>query len=236
MLSGRSRLFSAAFVAAASWGTMASADGAKPDKLECIAADTDGQSLRMAGKLLGARKRLAVCASAVCPSIVRDDCVQRITEIEAAQPTVVFTATNGYGRSLVAVRVTVDGAPLTDRLDGRPLRVDPGEHEFAFEALGRMHRQGYARPPRRRAERAARGRAPHRVRRRRGVARPRGACGAVRERPRRVSAGVPAARVADCAGPGRAAGRHPRRRSRSTRPRSSIRTRGRPRSQPRASA
>ena len=39
---------------------------ASPTRWECIAADTDGQSLRMDGKLLRARKRLAVCASAGC--------------------------------------------------------------------------------------------------------------------------------------------------------------------------
>src|SRR5580704_14253945 len=71
-----------------------------PDKMSCIAADTDGQSLRLAGKLLQARKRLAVCSAASCPTIVRDDCVERIADLEAAQPTVVFTATNGEGRSL----------------------------------------------------------------------------------------------------------------------------------------
>ena len=110
----------------------------KPDKMQCIAADTEGQSLRLSGKLLKARRRFGVCAAKSCPDVVREDCLQRIAELEVAQPTVVFTATNGYGRPLVAVRVTVDGELLTDRLDGRPLPVDPGEHVFAFEALGRL--------------------------------------------------------------------------------------------------
>ena len=116
----------------------ARAAGPKPDKMQCITADTEGQSLRLSGKLLLARKRLSVCAATSCPGIVRDDCLQRIAELEAVLPTVLFTATNGYGRPLVAVRVTVDGELLTDRLDGRPLPVDPGEHVFAFEALGRL--------------------------------------------------------------------------------------------------
>jgi hypothetical protein len=114
------------------------ADGQAPDKMGCIAADTDGQSLRLAGKLLQARKRLAVCSAASCPTIVRDDCVERIADLEAAQPTVVFTATNGEGRSLIAVRVTVDGVVVANRLDGRPLPVDPGDHLFGFDALGRI--------------------------------------------------------------------------------------------------
>lgn len=32
--------------------------------------------------------------------------------------------------------VTVDGQPLADKLDGRALRVDPGEHEFIFTVAG----------------------------------------------------------------------------------------------------
>jgi hypothetical protein len=35
-----------------------------------------------------------------------------------------------------AVRVAVDGRPLSQRLEGTPLRVDPGEHTFTFEATG----------------------------------------------------------------------------------------------------
>jgi hypothetical protein len=117
------------------------APAALPNKIECIAADTEGQSLRLAGKLLDARRRLAACAAASCPSIVRDDCVERIADLEAAQPTVVFTATNGDGRRLVAVRVTVDGIVAANRLDGRPLPVDPGDHLFVFDALGRVTAQ-----------------------------------------------------------------------------------------------
>jgi hypothetical protein len=117
---------------------IATAAGSRPDKIQCIAADTDGQSLRISGRLIEARKRFSVCASASCPTIVRDDCLERIAEVEVAQPTVVFTATNGDGRPVVAVRVTVDGEVAADRIDGRPLRVDPGEHEFVFEALGRV--------------------------------------------------------------------------------------------------
>jgi tetrahydromethanopterin S-methyltransferase subunit F len=35
-----------------------------------------------------------------------------------------------------AVRVTMDGQALVDRLDGTPISVDPGEHHFVFDALG----------------------------------------------------------------------------------------------------
>jgi hypothetical protein len=131
-------LFAATLLLAGARSSAARAAGPGPDKMECIAADTEGQSLRRAGKLVQARKRLAVCAAATCPSIVREDCQDRIVEIAVAQPTVVFTATNGEGRPLVAVRVLVDGVVVAGELDGRALAVDPGEHLFAFEALGRI--------------------------------------------------------------------------------------------------
>ncbi len=132
------RVLAATLFLGGSLAGAARAEGPGPNKLECIAADTDGQSLRLAGKLLQARRRLAVCGAASCPTVVRDDCLERIADLEVAQPTVVFTATNGEGRSLIAVRVTVDGVVVADRLDGRPLAVDPGDHVFGFDALGRI--------------------------------------------------------------------------------------------------
>lgn len=114
------------------------ADDAMPDKMACIAADTKGQSLRLDEQLRDARVRFDVCASRGCPKIVREDCAQRLADLDAAQPTVVFGATNGDGRTLRAVKVFMDGHLLTDRLDGRPLRVDPGEHHFVFTSLGRI--------------------------------------------------------------------------------------------------
>ncbi len=139
------RFFVATLLLAGSLAGTAWADGSAPEKtpnkIECIAADTDGQSLRLAGKLLQARKRLAGCAAASCPAIVRDDCVERIADLDVVQPTIVFTATNGDGRPLVAVRLTVDGVVVASRLDGRPVPVDPGDHLFAFDALGRVSAQ-----------------------------------------------------------------------------------------------
>jgi hypothetical protein len=114
------------------------ADDAMPDKMACIAADTKGQALRLDEQLRDARVRFDVCASPRCPEIVREDCVQRLADLDATQPTVVFGATNGDGRTLHAVEVFMDGHLLTDRLDGRPLRVDPGEHHFVFTSLGRI--------------------------------------------------------------------------------------------------
>lgn len=47
---------------------------------------------------------------------------------------IVPVVTDDAGKPLVDVQVKVDGEPLARRLDGRPLPVAPGPHEFSFTA------------------------------------------------------------------------------------------------------
>jgi hypothetical protein len=115
---------------------VAHAAGAEPTKRECAAANESAQDLRHAGKLREARTNLAACTAASCPGPVREDCAQRLKEVEAAIPTVIFEAKNAAGHDLSAVRVTMDGEPLLDKLTGTAIALDPGEHHFAFEADG----------------------------------------------------------------------------------------------------
>jgi hypothetical protein len=105
-------------------------------KDQCVDADTKAQSLRRDGKLRAAREQLSVCINPGCPGIVRDDCTQRLDELERVQPTIVFDAKDGAGNDLVDVRVTMDGKPLAGKLDGAALLVDPGAHSFSFEVVG----------------------------------------------------------------------------------------------------
>jgi len=104
------------------------------DKQACIAASEDAQQLRIDGKLRAAQTRLLACASAACPAIVRQDCAQWMSEVVAATPSIVLGARDAQGRDVLAVRVSVDGVPVGDRLDGRPMPVDPGVHLFRFES------------------------------------------------------------------------------------------------------
>jgi hypothetical protein len=105
-------------------------------KDQCIDANGKGQELRREGKLTAAREQLRLCANPSCPAMVRDDCTKRFDDLERAQPTIAFEAKDPAGSDLSAVKVTVDGLPLTDRLTGTPVSVDPGEHTFMFEAPG----------------------------------------------------------------------------------------------------
>jgi hypothetical protein len=106
------------------------------DKAACVGSYEEGQKHRSEGRYGAARTELLSCARDVCPAVLRADCTQWLREVEAAQPTIVLRAEDARGRDLVDVKVTLDGKPLADRIDGRALQVDPGVHELRFEAQG----------------------------------------------------------------------------------------------------
>ncbi len=101
-------------------------------KVQCIDANTKGQDLRRDGRFSAAREQLRICATPSCPAILSDDCAKRLDELDREQPTIIFDAKDGSGRDLSLVNVTVDGAPLAEKLEGTALPVDPGEHVFVF--------------------------------------------------------------------------------------------------------
>jgi hypothetical protein len=113
-----------------------SAFAADPTVAECVAANENAGPLQHSGKLREARASLLRCSSTSCPSVVRDDCIRTATQIDAAIPTIVFEAQDAAGNDVSAVRVTMDGEALADKLAGTALEVDPGEHVFAFQADG----------------------------------------------------------------------------------------------------
>ncbi len=128
-------------MARAAWGWVAAAlacapaANADPSKQECVDAGSQAQDLKDKGKLTAARQQALVCVSASCGAM-RDDCAKLLDDIERALPNIVFDAKDGDGNDLSAVRVTMDGAVLVERLDGKALALDPGEHAFHFEGNG----------------------------------------------------------------------------------------------------
>lgn len=109
---------------------------AEPTVAQCLASAEHSLDLKSRHELRAAREELLVCASPACPTEVREECARRIDVVNAAIPTLVLAARDATGADLVAVRVTVDGAPFTDRLDGTALPLDPGEHTFRLESEG----------------------------------------------------------------------------------------------------
>jgi hypothetical protein len=114
------------------------AQGPKPTKQECVAANESAQDLQQAGKLRDAEAQLEICTSNGCPGMVRDDCAERLHQVQAAIPTVVFLLrdSDGFDVGPSAV-VELDGAPLPAALDGTPIAIDPGDHTFTFTVAGR---------------------------------------------------------------------------------------------------
>ncbi|MGD0674451.1 MAG: hypothetical protein ABSC94_03485 [Polyangiaceae bacterium] len=108
------------------------------DQTACLQAASTGQSLQASHKLMEARKYLLACAVAGCPPALQRDCAERLEALESALPTVVIAAKDDTGGDLVDVTVSVDGLPLTSRLDGLAVPTNAGLHTFHFESVGRV--------------------------------------------------------------------------------------------------
>ena len=102
------------------------------DKLACVRAADAAQEQRSAGKLNDARTSLHACARGACPTLVRNDCTQWLSEVEASMPTIVIRAEGAHGEDFTDVQVDCDGRRIADRLDGLPLDIDPGPHTLTY--------------------------------------------------------------------------------------------------------
>jgi hypothetical protein len=115
---------------ALTFGARANADGTTA----CTDASSQGQIQRDAHKLVEARNQFILCAKRECPGVVRKDCTTWLEQVQASVPTVVPIALDAAGNSLPAVKVSIDGKLLVDKIDGRAVEVNPGTYTFTFEA------------------------------------------------------------------------------------------------------
>jgi hypothetical protein len=116
--------------------TAAHARAADPSVSDCLMAAEASLKLRAEHKLRLTRTQLLVCSSSSCPGEVRQECMRRIDDVNAASPTIVLAVKDRAGHDLSDVRVTADGQVVADHLDGSALSIDPGPHEFTFSAAG----------------------------------------------------------------------------------------------------
>jgi hypothetical protein len=107
---------------------------APPDNV-CSAAMSAAQQLRSDGNLAGARARLSACLSSNCPNQVQE-CARRLAAINAEMPSIVVEARDEASNYVSDARATMDGAPLLERLDGKEIFVNPGEHRVTLDAAG----------------------------------------------------------------------------------------------------
>jgi hypothetical protein len=109
--------------------------GPSGDVKVCLDASEQGQKLRDGGAYLRARQRFIACAAEQCPGEVRKTCVAWLEDLEKLVPTVVFAAA-AHGHDVTDVRVSADGNVVAERIDGKPVPLDPGEHRLRFERAG----------------------------------------------------------------------------------------------------
>jgi hypothetical protein len=112
------------------------AQAADPTTADCLAATESAVTLGNAHKLRAERAQLLTCAAASCPVDIRKDCVGRVEAVNGQIPTLIFAAKDASGADVSAVKVTMDGEVLAERLEGTALSVDPGAHTFTFETAG----------------------------------------------------------------------------------------------------
>ena len=102
----------------------------------CLKANDEAQQLRKRHQLSQSIERLKVCSQPNCPNAVQRDCMQWLHEVEAALPTLSFSAKNAAGEDLTSVSVWMDGTQLLESLTGTSVPVDPGQHTFRFDHDG----------------------------------------------------------------------------------------------------
>jgi hypothetical protein len=99
----------------------------------CSAAYQGAQERQRAGHLRQARELLLECAKPTCGGLQRK-CASGAGQLSSRLAWISPVVTDAAGTPLADVQVKVDGEPWTMRLDGHPLPVDPGLHEFSFSA------------------------------------------------------------------------------------------------------
>jgi hypothetical protein len=126
-----------ATTAGASPAAAAASQNPEDAKLECITAFEEAQRERNAGHYLASRAALIQCSEPQCGDVLASECTRMYADVESATPSVVFSAHDSVRNSDRSdVAVTMNGKPLLERLEGKPIPVDPGQYELTFTAPG----------------------------------------------------------------------------------------------------
>ncbi len=102
-------------------------------KAACVAAHEEGQALRTQNRPHAAREKFVACARTECPVVLRKECGEQIDAMEAIAPSVALEARDEQGMSDPAVKVSIDGKVVAERLTGGSIDVEPGDHTVRFE-------------------------------------------------------------------------------------------------------
>jgi hypothetical protein len=105
---------------------------AEDEKTACASSYENAQTLNRKAELLSARDAMRACAREVCPSFIKNDCIQWLADVEKNIPSVVLSA-QVDGKDVHDVSVEMDGRPYVDSLEGHAAEVNPGRHTFLFK-------------------------------------------------------------------------------------------------------
>jgi hypothetical protein len=111
---------------------------ARQAKLACTDAFAKAKEAAQDDHLRSANEWFALCAEATCARSLRQRCTAVHGRIAALMPSVVPTVTDPDGTTSRDAEVKMDGEVLTSNLDGNPIVIDPGNHEFTFSRDGEV--------------------------------------------------------------------------------------------------
>jgi hypothetical protein len=126
------RALSTVILAASALSVCTAQARAADETSACLASYERAQVSRRDHRLGRARDELRSCSRAACPSLVRNDCITWLDQVQTAFPSLTIRAVKD-GADVASVKVVEDNEVVATRLDGTSLEVEPGEHRFRFE-------------------------------------------------------------------------------------------------------
>src|SRR5439155_26556989 len=112
------------------WSGIARAE----DTASCTKSYEAAQILKKKREYLSARRELLTCIKE-CPAVVQRECGQWLDGLEGVVPSIVIHA-EAAGEDRTEVKVEMDGKVLAERIDGKGIDLDPGQHEMKFTLPG----------------------------------------------------------------------------------------------------
>lgn len=106
-----------------------------PSKASCAQAYESAQESRASGALQRTRAQLAYCAQTECPAFVQKDCAHWLEEVDRELPSIVVSLL-GADASSEGLTLKLDGQPIEDAFSGKPISLDPGQHQLVLERPG----------------------------------------------------------------------------------------------------
>jgi len=104
------------------------------DQTTCTKSYENAQILKKNRQFIGARRELLVCLRD-CPAVVQRECGRWFDGLESVIPSIVIHA-EARGEDRSDVKVEIDGKLLAERVDGKGIDVDPGQHDLTFTIGG----------------------------------------------------------------------------------------------------